>query len=306
MGYSNIKQTGLWKDIADSLNYNFNEIASDILNLEKKTDKSKGLFKSEELLNSSYPYPSAGYWALVGINSPFKIYIEENGKWKDSGGTVTLDVPITGYLTSEKLGDLTEILDNSPSSIMDLSIYPRNTVLEYTGENVPVDFSWEAKVNGGPANNLSSVSLEKDGFPIPLGREILGSIGEKVIEVNKRGLTKVSIRVSEDGKTFRSAKSNVFLVLPIYLGFSNTIDGKNLMTSELEKLSPRVSPVGIYKIENPGKQFLWICIPNDMRVNKVEINEELIGLNTPYILGDYLYYRSTNHITSGELTIKIS
>lgn len=113
MGYSEIKQSGLWKDVANTLNYNFNEIFADILGLENKTEKSKGLFESETALKQAFPNPQSGYWALVfseGGNAPFKVYVEEEGQWKDSGKTISPSIPLAEYLRAEPITDLTEIL----------------------------------------------------------------------------------------------------------------------------------------------------------------------------------------------------
>lgn len=115
MGYSEIRQSGLWKDVANTLNYNFNEIFADILGLENKTEKSKGLFESESELKQAYPDPQSGYWALVFNNgdspTPFKIYVEDNGQWKNSGKTTSPSIPLAEYLRAEPITDLTEILD---------------------------------------------------------------------------------------------------------------------------------------------------------------------------------------------------
>lgn len=110
MGYSEVRQSGLWKDMADALNYNFNEISADILGLEKKTEKSKGLFKTEDALKLQYPNPLPGFWALVGETAPFQIYVEEGGQWKPSGGTSSISVPLGDYLMAQQISDITEIL----------------------------------------------------------------------------------------------------------------------------------------------------------------------------------------------------
>lgn len=110
MGYSEVKQSGLWKDVADTLNYNFNEISADILGLEKKTEKSKGLFKDEGTLKAQYPTPLPGFWALVGATAPFQVYIVEGGQWKPSGETSSIVIPLGEYLKAQQITDLTEIL----------------------------------------------------------------------------------------------------------------------------------------------------------------------------------------------------
>lgn len=54
----------------------------------------KGLYTTQAELLARYPNPEEGWWALVGLNSPFEIWRVVNGAWVNSGeyqgGTVDL------------------------------------------------------------------------------------------------------------------------------------------------------------------------------------------------------------------------
>lgn len=55
---------------------------------------SKGLFASLDALNSAYPTPQSGWWALVGDSLPAAVYRAEGGEWVATGetsGEVTVD-----------------------------------------------------------------------------------------------------------------------------------------------------------------------------------------------------------------------
>lgn len=55
---------------------------------------AKGLFRTLEELNSSYPHPEAGWWALVGDTLPAALYVANGGKWEATGksaGEPTVD-----------------------------------------------------------------------------------------------------------------------------------------------------------------------------------------------------------------------
>ena len=110
MDFNQIKQQGYWKDTAEALNDNFNRVGAEIDKLQEKTDKAKGLFSSLGNLQTAYPNPVDGDWAYVGTTFPAKIYIAQEGAWVDSGGTGGTEIPLTEYLQSAKVTDLTEIL----------------------------------------------------------------------------------------------------------------------------------------------------------------------------------------------------
>jgi hypothetical protein len=80
---------------------------------------NKGLFPSLEALNEAYPEPELGWYALVGEKIPAKIYIVEDGEWKDSNKMSSdLNVDLTNYVTKGKLEtELAEVTETSNNAI---------------------------------------------------------------------------------------------------------------------------------------------------------------------------------------------
>lgn len=112
MGYSNIKQHGYWSETANTLNYNFNKIDAEINELNGKTTKSKGLFRTEVLLKNAYPSPEPGDWAFVGTSFPAQIWIEEEGEWVNSGGTGgNNEIALSGYINSEIVSSVVDSIE---------------------------------------------------------------------------------------------------------------------------------------------------------------------------------------------------
>lgn len=81
----------------------------------------KGLFADEATLNSKYPNPEDGWWAIVGNTLPGEIFVAKDGAWVDTGnkgGEPTVD---SEYLDSsvetlkkqvEALNETDEVLNN--------------------------------------------------------------------------------------------------------------------------------------------------------------------------------------------------
>ena len=64
----------------------------------------KGLFRSEVMLNRSYPFPGKGWWALVGDTVPSEVYVSEDGRWVATGkqgGSTTVDLTIIRALEQQ-------------------------------------------------------------------------------------------------------------------------------------------------------------------------------------------------------------
>ena len=89
-----------------------------------------GLFSSLDKLKEFCPEPRPGYYAYVGENLPAELYIEEDGKWKDSGkqgGTPVLenlnyqelDSKIENEIKARESADATHssLLQGKPDSI---------------------------------------------------------------------------------------------------------------------------------------------------------------------------------------------
>lgn len=53
----------------------------------------KGLFPSVEQLNSLYPDPAPGWWALVGKSLPALVFVADAGRWSSTGGSGGLEMP---------------------------------------------------------------------------------------------------------------------------------------------------------------------------------------------------------------------
>lgn len=115
MELNTIPNTGTWGDASNLINLNNRKLASEVDKALSSTGKFKGWFRSESLLFSRYPVPSAGFTAWVGDPYPGTVYgCDKDGIWTDTGVVPsTPSVSMDGYATSDELeAALSIVADN--------------------------------------------------------------------------------------------------------------------------------------------------------------------------------------------------
>lgn len=302
MDFNNIKQQGYWKDTANTLNDNFNKIAAEMDRISELTERGKGMFITLTDLQTAYPRPNEGDWALVGTSLPATVYVGKNGQWTPSGGTGgNGSIDLNGYLKSERITDITEILDGE---IYPLVIELKTTPdpVEFTGTEQRVTVSWDIKKNDIPAT-VSRVLLTQDG--VNLDASVTAN-GSKEAIVNKDGSITFRLEAVADGKA--SASYNYLqMVRPMYFGFSNAESG--VQFSALEKQAIKTEPSGTYSITNGNAaNYMWLCVPSSMVITSVKVGGTGIPLQSPELVqsNSYRCYRSTSaYATVGKVTIEV-
>jgi DNA repair exonuclease SbcCD ATPase subunit len=111
--------TGGDANVAGSVTIKGNVKVDGWLDAKNIKHTNKGLFPSLDALNEAYPEPKRGWYALVGETIPAKIYIVEDGEWKDSNKmSRDLNVDLTNYVTKGKLEtELAEVTETSNNAI---------------------------------------------------------------------------------------------------------------------------------------------------------------------------------------------
>lgn len=107
-----VLDTGDWGTASTQINNNFRALNTDVEKAKNASVKAKGLFGTFELLKETWPSPNKGDWAIVGSTIPGLIYeCRVNGVWRNTGQQGGGgDIDLAGYLSSEKITDVTEIL----------------------------------------------------------------------------------------------------------------------------------------------------------------------------------------------------
>lgn len=107
-----VLDTGDWGTASTQINNNFRALNTDVEKAKNASVKAKGLFPTLSDLKDTYPSPIKGDWAVVGNTIPGLVYeCRTNGVWSSTGQQGGGgDIDLAGYLSSEKITDVTEIL----------------------------------------------------------------------------------------------------------------------------------------------------------------------------------------------------
>lgn len=107
-----VLDTGDWGTASNQINNNFRALNTDVEKAKNASVKAKGLFPTLSDLKATYPSPIKGDWAVVGNTIPGLVYeCRTNGVWSSTGQQGGGgDIDLAGYLSSEKITDVTEIL----------------------------------------------------------------------------------------------------------------------------------------------------------------------------------------------------
>lgn len=138
---------------------------------------NKGLFPSSNALNEAYPEPELGWYALVGERIPAKIYIVEDGEWKDSNKESNdLEVTLTNYVTKGELqAELTEVTETSNNAITIAN--EASTQVSAMGDQIASNQSAIATLQSSTEQTDNKVSqLESTLSEHSLNIEIYGSL----------------------------------------------------------------------------------------------------------------------------------
>lgn len=112
----------------------------------------KGLFSTSEDLESAYPEPLPGWWALVGTTLPAPIWAVKDGRWTATGGTGGEVSPDLDTLVSE-VEALEQLLGKiSPTQrVVDLGNFETASAMDIAVKEEALDVT-EGAIGGLPEN----------------------------------------------------------------------------------------------------------------------------------------------------------
>lgn len=212
-----------------------------------------------------------------------------------------------GAVVTKHDGDMTTV--DSRLTELEKSQFPltvattlSSTLLEYTGVAQTVVVSYNVKRKGVPVVP-ESLKAMIDAVVVGLTAASSGSYNATV---NKDGSTSIAIQAVKDGMTATETKT-VQMVRAMYFGFSLYAAATSVDKNGLVKQPIKTSPVGTYTLTNSTDGcYLWLCIPDNMTINKVTLNGFDVPMEAAVTIEKYKYYRSSNRLTNKDYTFVIS
>lgn len=177
------------------------------------------------------------------------------------------------------------------------------------GTTQTINLTWSAMKGNSPITPVSLLEVWVNDDLIPVDDV---SYSEQITESKRfKVMTKFSYDVLGETVTISDTKyANATFVGAMWFGFSeyDTMSEIDMTTGTFIKQPLKTSPSGTYTFNNPANGYLWLCIPDNMTINKVTMSGfdvPVTELNEGGVPG-YRNFRSDNKLVAGNYTIVIS
>lgn len=156
----------------------------------------------------------------------------------------------------------------------------------------------------GASYSPLSVSLKK-------GDKELSTTANSSVQDNVTDTTTYSMNVTFIANVTKKVSGTVTAVYPMYFGgdASTTMDSAKVLA--LTKQSLKTSPNGTYNVSVGQGEYMWLCVPSNMNINKVasagfDVPMEAAATVAVTGKGNYKCYRSSSQFNAGTVNIVIS
>lgn len=201
-------------------------------------------------------------------------------------------------------------IDNSLAVLVEHDKVVRPLVVLLDGEQG--DLSLDLAEEGTTVNVSFTISVKKGGEAVenPIiridGAQLLSNTYQGSATVDKTYNVEVShtyVIAGRETTEVVDAKVYITFVKAMYFGFA----GSSITTlNELTKQPLKKSPAGQYTLQSESNGYMWLCVPENMTINKVTMSgfEVPVSKQTTGLEG-YNCYRS-NELVAGIYNIEIS
>lgn len=173
-----------------------------------------------------------------------------------------------------------------------------------TGASTEVTIGWAAKFKGTVVTAVSTKITNKAGTVVST------AANNQAKQTLTAGETFKIETVVVDGIT-KSATVDVVAVYPMYFGgaAAATLDGAGV--TALVKQAIKRSPNGDYSVAVKNGDYMWLCVPSTMTINKVKSGGFDVPMEAAKTVavtgkGDYKCYRSASTLPAQTVNISIS
>lgn len=196
---------------------------------------------------------------------------------------------------NDKLLDINKVLYNQHSQV---TLFGNPTIIE-KGVNTEINLSWNYKYNG--------IEITPTSMQLKSGNTTLESVNKTYTDTISISKT-YQVTAINEGITKTSNIVTVNAYYPMYFGEGGEIFNKDSIIIASNKKPIASNPRGDFSITFTGGQYLWLCIPNEMSINKVTSSGFAVPMEAPLnetVNGAYKCYRSTDTINAGTINFII-
>lgn len=200
----------------------------------------------------------------------------------------------------ESLQDVYEVLYTQHSQVS-LSATP--TIIE-KGVSTSITANWVTKFNN---EEITPNALTfKSGDDVLVEENTVKTFTESISNTKKYDLT-VTLQYGINKTT--SVTVNAYY--PMYFGNSTASEVTETEVLQFSKQAIKASPNGSYSLMVQNNQYVWLCIPSTMNINKVTSGGFDVPMESPTTVAvsgkdNYKCYRSSNTFKQGTFNFTIS
>lgn len=203
----------------------------------------------------------------------------------------------------------TKIISQHDTLLNPMTLTLNGDGLYEKGTTQTINLTWSAMKGNSPITPVSLLEVWVNDVQIPVNDV---SYSEQITESKRfKVMAKFSYDVLGETVTISDTKyASATFVGAMWFGFSeyDTMSEIDMTTGTFIKQPLKTSPSGTYTFYNQKNGYLWLCIPDNMTINKVTMSGfdvPVTELNEGGVPG-YRNFRSDNELVSGNYTIVIS
>jgi hypothetical protein len=158
---------------------------------------------------------------------------------------------------------------------------------------------------------LSGKTYTPNSISIKQGDDELSTAANNSFTQNVSATTTYTATVEFIDNVSKTVTATVTGVYPMYFGGNASTTLASADITSMTKQSLKTSPSGSYNVSVGQGQYMWLCIPSNMNINKVTSSGFDVPMETAATVavdgkGNYKCYRSSSQFNAGTVAIVVS
>lgn len=220
------------------------------------------------------------------------------GKYLDLEGTKYLYKKMKSYVDTE-------------TSQINEKIYKAHGVVSVSVSPTVIETGVDTRVTVTNRVTLSGDTFTPKSISVNEGSTRVSSTPNSSVQRTIKTTTTYKANVTFIDGVSKSASATVTAVYPMYFGGNSSGTLGSAAVLALTKQSLKTSPNGSYTVAVTQGQYLWLCVPSSMKINKVTSSGFDVPMQAAATVavdgkGNYSCYRSSSQFNAGSVNIVIS
>lgn len=218
------------------------------------------------------------------------------------------------FLDSEGVGYLwgkTKELVSSEVAPLEEMVYKAHGSVAVSVSPSVIESGVETEVTVRNTVTLSGESFSPASVVVKEGSSQISTAANSTVTRTVSATTTYTAEATFIDGVKKSGSAKVTAVYPMYFGGSASSSLDSAGVTGLAKQGLKTSPNGSYTVSVGQGEYLWLCVPSGMKVNKVasagfDVPMEAAATVAVSGKGNYSCYRSSSKFNAGSVAITVS